>query len=155
MIETIVQKINALFKSKKFESLEFDRVEQKRNKFCYDLLVKKEELLFTVKVFPNIDNINTSVINDIKALSLLLNSKPILIGLKNRYQKLEDNTIYIREELPFITFNTLEKIIDKNLYPHILARRGGGVIFLDGHFMKTLREKKNISQIPDSVCCIT
>ena len=107
MIETIVQNIISLFKSKNFVTLEFDRIDQKRNKFCYDLLVKKDELLFTVKVFPNIDNINANIINDIKALSLLLNSKPILIGIKNRYQKLEDNTIYIREDLPFITFNTL------------------------------------------------
>jgi putative transcriptional regulator len=79
-------------------------------------------------------------------MSVLLNSKPLLIGIKNRYQTLEDNTIYIREDLPFITFNTLKNVLKEQKYPHILARRGGGVIFLDGDLVKSLREQKSISR---------
>jgi predicted transcriptional regulator len=75
-----------------------------------------------------------------------LKSKPILIGIRNRYQELEDNTIYIREGLPFITLTTLENIINKELYPYILARRGGGVMFLNGNVMKLLREQRLISR---------
>jgi putative transcriptional regulator len=80
-----------------------------------------------------------------KYLSLLLKSKPLLIGIRNRYQKLEDNTIYIREDLPFITVNTLENILNNN-YPYILARRGGGVMFLNGDLVKQLRIEHNISR---------
>jgi len=77
---------------------------------------------------------------------LLLKSKPILIGIRNRYQELEDNTIYIREGLPFITLTTLKNIINKDLYPYILARRGGGIMFLNGNVMKLIREKHSISR---------
>jgi predicted transcriptional regulator len=77
---------------------------------------------------------------------MLLKSKPLLIGIKNRYNELEDNTIYIREGLPFITLATLENIIEKELYPYILARRGGGVMFLNGNAMKFIREKQEISR---------
>ncbi|MHA1763788.1 MAG: helix-turn-helix domain-containing protein, partial [Promethearchaeota archaeon] len=120
----------------------------KRNKLCYDILVKHKtsHLIFLVKFFTNIDNINMDMVNDIKAMSLLLNSKPLLIGLKNRYQDLEDNTIYLREGLPFISLKTLENIMIKEEYPHILARRGGGVIFLDGKEMKHAREQKNLTR---------
>jgi putative transcriptional regulator len=79
-------------------------------------------------------------------LSTLLKSKPLLIGIRNRYNDLEDNTIYIREGLPFITLTTLENIIDKGLYPNILARRGGGIMFLNGNVLKSLREKQEISR---------
>ena len=147
MINKYIQKIDFLLKQANFETFVLD-FGNKKNKYCFDLLVKKKStnLIFLVKIFLNIDNLKDFAINSIKALSILLKSKPLLIGIKNRYQKLEDNTIYVREELPFITINTLENILKYKIYPHVLAKRGGGVIFLDGDRMKTLREQKNISR---------
>ena len=139
MIEKILQRIDVLLKTANYETLALGNFAAKKSKFCFDLLAKKDDLVFSVKIFPNIDNINPSILSDIKSLSTVLKSKPLLIGIRNRYQKLEDNTIYIREDLPFITLNTFENILE-NKYPHILARRGGGVVFLDGTLMKTLRE---------------
>jgi len=144
-INNIIQKVASLLREAHFETFHFEGP-TKRIKFCFDILVKKDNSIFLVKVFPNIDNLNESVMENIKLLSVLLNSKPLLIGIKNRYQNLEDNTIYIREELPFITFKTLENVLKEQKYPHILARRGGGVIFLDGDLMKSLREQKSISR---------
>lgn len=145
MIEKILERINVILKKANYETLVLGNFATKKTKFCFDLLVKKDDLVFSVKIFPNIDNLNTDVLRDIKSLSTILKSKPILIGIRNRYQKLEDNTIYIREELPFITLNTLENIF-KNKYPYILARRGGGVIFLNGTLLKTLRENQSITR---------
>jgi len=146
MTETLLEKIDSLFKNANFETFILDNFTDKKNKFCFDLLVKKNDNIFSVKIFPNIDNLNADIIDNIKSLSLLLKSKPLLIGVRNRYQELEDNTIYIREELPFITLATLENIINKELYPYILARRGGGIMFLNGNVMKLLREKHSISR---------
>ena len=145
MIEKILQRIDVLLKKANYETLALGNFAAKKSKFCFDLLVKKDELVFSVKIFSNIDNLNPNVLRDIKSLSTILKSKPLLIGIRNRYQKLEDNTIYIREDLPFITLNTFENILD-NKYPHILARRGGGVVFLDGNLMKTLREDHTITR---------
>jgi len=146
MNSTILEKIDDLLRRANFETFMLDNFCNKKNKFCFDLLVKKNDLIFSVKVFKNIDNISTEIVNDIKSLSTLLKSKPLLIGIKNRYNELEDNTIYIRDGLPFITLATLENIIDKGLYPYILARRGGGIMFLNGNIMKLIREKQEISR---------
>jgi len=146
MDRTILEKIDDLLKKANFETFMLDNFSNKKNKFCFDLLVKKNSEIFSVKVFRNIDNISTEIVNDIKSLSTLLKSKPLLIGIRNRYNELEDNTIYIRKDLPFITLATLENIIDKNLYPYILARRGGGIMFLNGNAMKFIREKQDISR---------
>ena len=146
MNSTILEKIDDLLKKANFETFMLDNFCNKKNKFCFDLLVKKNDLIFSVKVFTNIDNISAEIVNDIKSLSTLLKSKPLLIGIKNRYNELEDNTIYIREGLPFITLTTLENIIEKGLYPYILARRGGGIMFLNGNIMKFIREKQEISR---------
>jgi len=146
MTNTIIEKINNLLKKANFETFILGNFATKKSKFCFDLLVKKDDSVFSVKVFPNIDNLNSAIIQDIKSFSLILKSKPLLIGIKNRYQKLEDNTIYVRDGLPFITFNTFEKILTNNVFPHILARRGGGVIFLNGNLMKKLREEHSITR---------
>lgn len=144
-IEKILERINYLLEQANFETLSLDNFSTKKNRFCFDILVKKQNSIFSIKVFPNIDNLNPEVLQDMKSLSLLLKSKPLLIGIRNRYQKLEDNTIYLREDLPFITVKTLENILN-NKYPYILARRGGGVMFLDGDLVKKLRANKNISR---------
>ncbi|NVM18189.1 MAG: helix-turn-helix domain-containing protein [Candidatus Lokiarchaeota archaeon] len=146
MTGTILERIDSLLTNANFETFILDNFTNKKNKFCFDLLVKKNDNIFSVKIFPNIDNLNADIIDDIKSLSLLLKSKPILIGIRNRYQELEDNTIYIREGLPFITLATLENLVNKEIYPYILARRGGGVMFLNGNIMKLLREKRSISR---------
>ncbi len=146
MTGTLLEKIDSLLKNANFETFILDNFTDKKNKFCFDLLVKKNDNIFSVKIFPNIDNLNADIVEDIKSLSLILKSKPILIGVRNRYQELEDNTIYIREGLPFITLATLENIINKELYPYVLARRGGGIMFLNGNVMKLLREKHAISR---------
>jgi putative transcriptional regulator len=146
-MEQIVEKINNLLREAGFTTFTFE-FKLSRESYCYDLLVKKPQsnLVFIVKIFANIDNINEDIIAGIKTLSKLFKSRPLLIGLRNRYQKLENNTIYIREDLPIISYNTLENILKKNLFPYILIRRGGGVIYLDGTLMKKLREEQKISR---------
>jgi predicted transcriptional regulator len=146
MTGTVIERIDNILRNAHYETFILNNFIGKKSKFCFDLLVKKNDNIFSIKVFPNIDNLNADIIDDIKSLSLLLKSKPILIGVRNRYQELEDNTIYIREGLPFITLTTFENIINKGLYPNILARRGGGVMFLNGNVMKLLREKRLISR---------
>ena len=94
-IEKILQRIEGLLKKANYETLALCNFATTKTKFCFDLLVKKDDLVFSVKIFPNIDNLNQDVIRDIKSLSLILKSKPLLIGIRNRYQKLEDNTIYV------------------------------------------------------------
>lgn len=145
-MESIIQSINILLKKANFETFVLDKFSSKKNKFCFDLLAKKNNTIFSVKIFPNIDNLNPDLVNDIKSLSILLKSRPLLIGIRNRYQKMDDNAIYIREGLPFISIKTLEKMILNNEYPYVLARRGGGIIFLDGDLMKSIREENQISR---------
>ncbi|MFX1456308.1 MAG: helix-turn-helix domain-containing protein [Promethearchaeota archaeon] len=146
MINTVIEKINSLLTKANFETFVLGNFATSKCKLCFDILVKKNDEVFSVKIFPNIDNINPAIIQDIKSFSLILKSKPLLIGIRNRYQKLEDNTIYIRSGLPIITYNTFEKILTNNVFPHILARRGGGVIFMNGNLMKKVREEHSITR---------
>jgi predicted transcriptional regulator len=85
MTNTVVEKINNLLKKVNFETFVLGNCAPKKSKFCFDLLVKKDDSVFSVKVFHNIDYLNPSLIQDIKFFSLILKSKPLLIGIRNRY----------------------------------------------------------------------
>ena len=87
-IENVKKKIDLLLKEARFETFLFEYIPSKKSLYCFDSLVKKGNSIFLVKVFPNIDNLNKNIIKAIKKLSLLLKSKPLLIGLKNRYHLL-------------------------------------------------------------------
>lgn len=145
-MEKVIQGLEMLFKKNNYEVLAFHDLIKKKNKFCFDFLVKKSNLFYLIKVFPNIDNIKESMLEDIKALCQLLNCQPILIGIKNRYNALDENTIYLREGLPFISSETIHTILNNDSYPYSLSRKGGRVVFLDGNLMKNLREQKSITR---------
>ncbi len=143
MIESVIQQVNFLLQKNSYETFVF---KFKKKKFCFDIIVRKDKITFVVKVIPNIDNLSSDLVKGIKTISNLINSKPLLIGIKNRYQFLEDNSIYTRNNLPFITVKTLENILESGKYPFVLAKRGGNMVFLNGKELRTTREKKNISR---------
>ncbi len=145
-MENILQSIETLFRKNNYEIIAFHNLFYKRNKYSLDYIAKKNNLVYLIKLFSNIDNINEATINNIILLCRLLNCKPILIGIKNRYQNLEDDTIYLREGLPFISSGTLSAIVNNNIYPSSLSRKGGKVIFLNGNLLKSTREEKNLSR---------
>lgn len=146
-VDNILENVDSMLKRAGYETFVI-KVKNKRNKLCYDIMAKNNDSndVFMVKVLANIDNAPSNLIEDIKSMSLLLNSKPLLIGLRNRYDALEKDTIYTRDGLPFISLETLENILLNQQFPFVLARRGGGVVFLDGDLMKTLREQNKISR---------
>lgn len=117
-----------------------------KEKFCFDLIAKKRDILLVLRILSNIDNISEEILEEMKFFSKLVNAVPILIGEKNRRIKLEDFTIYVRKNLPIVNFKTFESVIKDNLYPYILSKRGGGAIFLDGSRLKLLREEKEVSR---------
>ncbi|TFG23588.1 MAG: helix-turn-helix domain-containing protein [Promethearchaeota archaeon] len=144
MINIILQNLESLFKKNNYEILEFHSIDN-RNRFCFDFLIKKGDLFFIVKAFSNIDNLDQEKMGDIKSLCLLLNCNPLLIGIKNRYNNLEDDTIYIRNGLPIVNIKTIKAVIERGIYPHILCKKRR-IIFMDGNLMKKLRVQKNISR---------
>ena len=64
MIEKVLERINFLLKRANFETLSLDSFSTKKNQFCFDILVKKQDSIFTIKIFPNIDNLNQDILRD-------------------------------------------------------------------------------------------
>jgi len=117
-----------------------------KEKFCFDILAKNDASLIVIKIISNIDNISEDLLDELKFFSKIVQAIPIIIGEKNRRSKLENNSIYIRKNLPIINFETFKLIIQEKVFPYILAKRGGGTIFLDGNRLRLMREGKEVSR---------
>ena len=138
-----LKKLDSLLKNSGFYTYSLKSTGEK---FCFDLLAKRDDMLFVIKILSNIDNISEDIFEEMKFFSKIVNAIPILIGEKNRRTILDDLTIYVRKRLPIINFNTFRSMIKDNIFPYIVAKRGGGAIFLDGNQLKLLREEKEISR---------
>ncbi|GAH08623.1 unnamed protein product, partial [marine sediment metagenome] len=68
MTSTVIEQINNLLKKANYETFLLESFATTKSKFCFDLIVKKDDQIFSVKVFPNIDNLNPDLISDIKSL---------------------------------------------------------------------------------------
>lgn len=117
-----------------------------KEKFCFDILAKNDASLIVIKIISNIDNISEDLLDELKFFSKIVQAIPIIIGEKNRRSKLENNTIYIRKNLPIINVETFKLIIHNKVFPYILAKKGGGTIFLDGNRLRLMREEKEVSR---------
>ncbi|HMF32444.1 MAG TPA: helix-turn-helix domain-containing protein [Candidatus Lokiarchaeia archaeon] len=114
--------------------------------FCFDIIARKDNNLIIIKVAPNIDRLKTVQTDELKFLSHVLQATPIIIGEKNRRDPLEDDTIYKRDEVIVLNLNTFRNLILYNQNPHIIAKRGGFIVRIDGPKLRQIREAQNVSR---------
>ena len=116
---------------------------------CFELLTRHRvepgpQLL--IKIIQNIDNIKPFLVNEIKLMSYLLSALPIVIGLENRRNKLEDNSIYFRKNLMAINPSTFQRIIHTPQLPLAIAKKGGHFIDINGEKLAQLRQSRQITR---------
>lgn len=111
----------------------------------FDIVARRDNLLLIIKVLTNIDALSEEVANELKTLSSLLKSSPLLIGEKNGSNKLEDNVAYFRFGIQTITLNTLENHLLEGTPINVYAAPGGLYVYLDEKKLRRLRHEKNIS----------
>jgi len=116
-----------------------------KNRFCFDLAIKKEELLMFIKVLNNIDCLAESHAVSLKRIALVFSASAILVGEKTRKGKIEEDTVYIRYGIPAVNVDTLENILLHNILPLVYAKRGGYYVKIDGEKLRRIREELQLS----------
>jgi len=110
----------------------------------FDFVARKDDMLLLVKVLNNIDALSDDVAQELLFLATYLDGVPILIGNRTSAGVLEDETLYYRYNVPIITYNTLQDVL-QGVPPLVSAAPGGFYAHLDGEKIKELRESKGIS----------
>ncbi|MCL2115798.1 MAG: transcriptional regulator [Methanobrevibacter sp.] len=112
---------------------------------CFDMVARKKLLLILLKVLVNIDSVNESHVQEIRKVANTFLASPIIVGVKSKTTKLEEDVVYERHGLPAIGIDTLKNMILYDEYPEILADRGGYYINIDGNILKEYREEYSLS----------
>ncbi len=112
---------------------------------CFDIVARKGLSLLLLKVHENIDALKEDNGKELKILSRMLSASPIVIGDKTRKEIVQDCFVYERQGLPAINTDTFEWFITENIFPLVLARRGGLHVKIDGERLRSEREKREMS----------
>lgn len=112
---------------------------------CFDIVARKGLNLLLLKMHENIDALKEDTGKELKILSRMLSASPIVIGNRTRKEIVEESFVYERQGLPAINIETFEHFIAENIFPLILARRGGLYVKIDGEILKRERDKREMS----------
>jgi putative transcriptional regulator len=112
---------------------------------CYDILAKRDQDFYIIKVFLNVDTIKIEIAEELKLLSTFLGAKPLVIGVRSGTGKLEDSVIYSRHGLPILSFATFYEYVKEIVYPISFAAPGGFYVKINNRLLREIREKKDIS----------
>lgn len=132
-----------------------DRAEYEHGEFsgCFDIIAKKQKthevrhpdmLLF--KLLENVDSFQEEQASNLKTFSASLDASPALIGLWTRRERLYDNIIYERFDIPAFTPGTLESMLVRDIQPVMCRSRGGIFAEIDPDALRKAREEEGLSQ---------
>jgi len=111
---------------------------------CFDIAARKSSMLL-LKVLGNVDSFQEEQANNLKVISNTLDAKSFLVGLHTRREKLSDNIVYERFDVPTVNPTTLENILHGNI-PSVYRFRGGLFVEVDPVKLKQAREESGLSQ---------
>jgi putative transcriptional regulator len=114
--------------------------------YCFDSVIDEESGRIAVKASLIIDNVQSHVREELWKISSILRCTPLIVGERTRKRPLQDGVIHTRGSIPAITLETLRLMLEENVFPFLMAKKGGIYVILDGKKLKEAREAKNFSR---------
>jgi putative transcriptional regulator len=117
---------------------------------CFDIAAKREMLLL-IKTLMNIDGLNEQHALSLRSISYFLSASPIVVSVKNNREFLGDNMIYSRFQLPVVTPQMFDNILDEEA-SFVLSAKGRHAVAINVERLKDKREEmeftlENLSEI--------
>ncbi|MET1123958.1 MAG: transcriptional regulator [Archaeoglobaceae archaeon] len=112
---------------------------------CFDLVAKRGEELYIIKVLYNVDSLKPETAEEIKKLAKLLSATPIVVGERFKTDFLERGVIYTRCGLPVVSLATFYDYVVEGIPPIVYSAPGGYYVKLDGERIREMRERLGIS----------
>src|SRR3989338_6268785 len=116
---------------------------------CFDIVANKmnnlTENILLLKVLENIDSFLEDQADNLSAISNNINDNALLVGKKTRTEKLQNNIVYERFNIPTVNVHTLEMILEGNV-PYIFRTRGGLFSEINPEKLKNARKAAGLSQ---------
>lgn len=112
---------------------------------CFDMIARRELILLLLKVLINVDGFSSQQAQEIKRLARTFLASPLIVGFKSKTEPLEEDVVYERHGIPVVAPETLRNMVVDEVYPEVLAGRGGYYVNINGEILKEVRERENLS----------
>ncbi len=113
---------------------------------CFDIVGRKKHDLLFLKLLGNVDSLQPNQANNLKILSTSLSASAMLVGERTRTERLENNVVYDRFEIPTVTPKTLESILVLGESPFLYRFRGGLFVKISANKLRENRMKNKLTQ---------
>lgn len=80
---------------------------------CFDIAARREHLLL-IKTLLNVDGLSPNHATSLRAISYFLSAYPFVISTRNNRELLENDTVYSRFDLPVLTPNSFEEMLEED-----------------------------------------
>jgi len=111
----------------------------------FDVICRRDNLLLVVKVLSNIDGFSKANSAEMKTLARLLKGSPVVLGERCGAGELEEGIIYLRHDVPILTFGTMKEYIEEGVPPFIFAAPGGLYARIDPEAIRKARQERGLS----------
>ena len=126
------------------EILEEHGMEYYNHSGCFDIVARGKRIML-LKTLANIDSFQEFQACNLKIMTKSLEASSFLVGVRTRREKLKDNIVYERFEIPAVTPDTLDSILKEDL-PKKYRFRGGLFAEISPEKLRMQREEAGLSQ---------
>lgn len=111
---------------------------------CFDLIAKKQKVSFLVKVFSNVDSFRRDHAIELRKLSEIFHSIPLIVGENSKAFDLEDGVLYERHSCSVMNLNSFVHFLQGEM-PSKKYFKGKTLVELDEEKMHSQRIKKGLT----------
>ena len=111
---------------------------------CFDIAARKEFLML-IKALTNVDGLVQEQAQSLKAISYFVSAYPLVVSERTNRGELNDEVIYSRFQVPVITPELFDNMIEKEVIPEIKAIKGKHTVTINTIYLKKKREELNLS----------
>ncbi len=112
--------------------------------YCFDIAASRK-LVLMLKILINVDSMYPAQAEQLKRLCHLISAYPLIIGDRTRTEKIEDDVVHERYDLPALNIDTLRMLVENSSMPLIFGTKGGYYVQIDGEALRRERKRKGLS----------
>lgn len=113
--------------------------------YTFDLILRNDSQMIVIKVMNNVGLLTEETSKSMMAISKFLEAHPLIIGVSNRDERIEDGVVYSRYSLPIVSPLTLISYLKEGEEPSVRAGPGGFYVEIDAEKLRKIREQRSLS----------
>jgi len=111
---------------------------------CFDIAARKEFVML-IKALTNVDGLVQEQAQSLKTISHFVSAYPLVVSERTNRGSLRDEVIYSRFQVPVVTPQMFECMIEEEVIPEVKAIKGKHTVTINTSYLRKKREELNLS----------